>query len=389
MIRISSPYSRMCARLQLTGSKSESNRVLIIAALTDGKFTIHDLADARDTQTLIEILVQLPDAHEGVEQMFDVGPAGTAMRFLTGLLSITPGRFLLTGSERMKERPIGILVNALRSMGADISYVQRDGYPPLRIRGRKPEGNLVEMNPGVSSQFVSSLLLIAPVLPDGLTIQFSSSPVSKPYLNMTIELMRYFGAKVQWEGNSIIVEHSPYQSRDFCVEADWSAASYWYSVAALSEEADLFLGGLHRESLQGDSVLKEIYLQLGVETRFEEEGVRLVRNSEIVLPAVLEYDFSDCPDIAQTLACTCAGLGMGAKFSGLGTLRIKETDRLSALKNELFKFGVSTEIVSDSELIISSRCIAVFGRNDCHLRGPPDGHGICAFVSGCWSDSYR
>ncbi|MFN3342175.1 MAG: 3-phosphoshikimate 1-carboxyvinyltransferase [Flavobacteriales bacterium] len=353
-IQVTAPYKQICSRLALTGSKSESNRVLIIAALSKEKFTIHDLASARDTQTLIDILVQLPDVHEGVEQVFDVGPAGTAMRFLAGLLSISPGRFLLTGSERMKNRPIGILVDALRSIGAEISYPGKEGYPPLRIRGKKLSGGVVNLNPGVSSQFVSSLMLIGPVLPDGLTISFTKEPVSRPYLNMTMELMRYFGAEINWEGNEIRIAPSPYQSRNFCVEADWSAASYWFEVAALAKEADLFLGGLHSESLQGDRVVREIFEMLGVQSHYEEGGIRLVKNQDAIIPEFLNFDFSDCPDIAQTLACTCAGLGIGGHFTGLKTLRIKETDRLCALQNELAKFGVRTEIPSDDELILFS-----------------------------------
>lgn len=357
MLEVAAPWKKICARIALTGSKSESNRVLVIASLCEDQFTIHDLAAARDTQVLIEVLSALRQRVPGMEQVFDVGPAGTAMRFLTGLLSVTPGRYLLTGSERMKKRPIGILVDALRQLGAEIEYAGEAGYPPLRIKGKLLNGGSVELNPSVSSQFVSSLLMIAPVMEQGLEIHFSDAPVSRPYLQMTIEMMRYFGAEVEWIGNKIMVQPGGYFGKDFCVEADWSAASYWYAVVALSEEGEIILEGLHEESLQGDAVLKDLFLAFGVETIFESGDLRIRKNKSVTLPEVFRFDFSECPDIAQTLACVCAGLGIRGEFSGLQTLRIKETDRLSALQNELQKFGIRCEIPSDESLIVEGGTI--------------------------------
>jgi 3-phosphoshikimate 1-carboxyvinyltransferase len=352
MLEIAAPWKKICARIALTGSKSESNRVLVIASLCEDQFTIHDLAAARDTQVLIEVLSSLRQRVPGMEQVFDVGPAGTAMRFLTGLLAVTPGRYLLTGSERMKKRPIGILVDALRKLGAEIEYAGEFGYPPLRIKGKMLEGGNIELNPSVSSQFVSSLLMVSPVMEHGLEIHFSEAPVSRPYLQMTIEMMRYFGADVEWIGNRIVVQPGGYAGKDFCVEADWSAASYWYAVVALSEEGEIILEGLHEESLQGDAVLKDIFLEFGVETIFENGDMRIRKNKSIALPEIFRFDFSECPDFAQTLACVCAGLGIRGEFAGLQTLRIKETDRLTALKNELHKFGIRCDIPSDEELIV-------------------------------------
>lgn len=353
-IRVSAPYKKVCARIQLSGSKSESNRVLIIAALTKEKFSIHDLAAARDTQTLIEILSSIRGVVPQAEQVYDVGPAGTAMRFLTAFLANCQGRFLLTGSERMKQRPIGILVEALQQLGAEISYQGQHGYPPLHIVGGKLRGGKIEMNPSVSSQFISAMLLIAPTLRGGLEIHFSGDPVSRPYVNMTMDLMRYFGAEVNWEGNTIRVEEGAYEPLDFCVEADWSAASYWYELAALADDAELFLGGLQKVSLQGDSVLPQLFESFGVQTDFEEDGVRIFRKKDFRKKAVFIYDFEACPDIAQTVACTCAALGIEARLKGLKTLRIKETDRLLALKNELKKFGCLVELIGEDEMHIQS-----------------------------------
>lgn len=351
-IHIRSRFDSIAAQVNLSGSKSESNRVLIISSLCDEAFSIRDISVSKDTTTLIDILTALRSSSAERELVFDVGAAGTVMRFVTALLSITPGHFLITGSERMKKRPIGILVDALRDLGAEIEYVNEAGFPPLRIHGKKLQGGDISMNPTVSSQFVSAVLMIAPHTQQGVTISFNGVPVSKPYLDMTTSIMKYFGAQVQWNENRLEVEQGKYIGKDFVIEADWSSASYWYSIAALSKKCDLFLGGLQEHSLQGDQVLTELFLSLGVKTNFEEQGIRLTKQNDFQLPEYFEFDFSSCPDLAQTLACTCAALGIESKLTGLSTLNLKESRRIDALSEELKNFGIRTTVLGNSGIEI-------------------------------------
>ncbi len=325
----------------LAGSKSISNRVLIIQALCTEAFPILGLASAKDTQ-LMQALLQ------SNEEVLDAGAAGTTFRFLTALLSLREGTQVLTGSARMKQRPIGALVEALRTLGADIQYLEKEGYPPLRIGPPRQMGVHtceISIPADTSSQYISALLLIAPVLPHGLALRLEGHIVSRPYIEMTLRLMEYFGVEHVWEGNAIHIENQVYTPRPFEVEADWSAASYYYAMAAMASEAEFTLGGLFAHSLQGDAVLSLMMQQFGIETTFT-AGAAHLRKAKDVMPASnFEWDFITCPDLAQTLAATCAGLGVKGLLTGLETLRIKETDRIAALQKELSKVGVAFEEV--------------------------------------------
>jgi len=318
----------------LNGSKSISNRALIIRALSGHDFKIHKLSNAEDTQTLDRLL-------KSDESLLDVKAAGTTFRFLTAYLSLQSDTQTLTGSARMKQRPVGPLADALQRLGADIQYLEKDGYPPIKIGSPNiGQSNQLTIDAGISSQFISALLMIAPNLPNGLELTLAGNIVSQPYIDMTLNLMGYFGIKWEQKENIIFIKPQKYQSRDFTVEADWSAASYYYTLAALADEADLQLDGLFETSVQGDAVLAEMMTTFGVETTFNESGIRLYKKANTKMPEVFSYDFLSCPDIAQSLAVVCAGLGVKADFTGLQTLRIKETDRIDALEKELDKVGI-------------------------------------------------
>lgn len=324
----------------------------MIKALSGLDIKISNLSDAKDTQTLLQLL-------SGKKlSTFDVGHAGTAMRFLTAYLAIKEGEFVLTGSERMQQRPIKILVDALRILGAEIEYLNNEGFPPLKIKGKKLLGGEITVDGSVSSQYISALMLVAPYMENGLKINFEGQLTSKPYLEMTLEIMKYFGAELTWaasrirRNDAIEVKAGRYVAKDFYVEADWSAASYWYSMVALSNKADITLQGLQKESLQGDVVVAKIYENFGVKTEFIENGIRLTKNSSpITHHSPLFLDFTNCPDLAQTVAVTCAALNVAAKLTGLSTLRIKETDRIVALQNELNKLGYNAEVENDDLII--------------------------------------
>lgn len=320
--------------ITLPGSKSIANRALIIRALCGADFEIENLSSAKDTQTLIQLLASK-------ETVLDAGPAGTTFRFMTAYLSMKEGTQTLTGSERMKQRPIGVLVEALRELGADITYLENEGYPPLQINAPRDLGQVheIEMAADISSQYISALLMIAPTLPNGLTIRFKGEPVSLPYIRMTLRMMEFFGTKYEEKGHLITVFPGVYEAKKFKVEADWSAASYYFSLAAIAEEADIQVNGLFEESLQGDAVIAEISKSFGLQTFYNEKGIRIVKTKRKPVP-FLEYDFTECPDIAQTVAVMCGALGIVGNFTGLKTLRIKETDRIDALKIELAKVGV-------------------------------------------------
>lgn len=317
-------------RIPLPSSKSESNRVLVIDALTNGENQISNLAEARDTQTMIRLLKENP-------AIFDVLDAGTTMRFLTAFATATNQKKVMAGTPRMCERPIGILVDALRSIGADIHYLGVEGYPPLAIHGLPVQtSHQVKIRGDVSSQYISAMLMIAPTLPDGLEIELEGKVGSKTYIEMTLELMRQFGIDYAWEGNKITVAHQAYQPTQFAVESDWSGASYWFSLLACADAGALFLVGLKENSLQGDSKIVEIMEHLGIKSTFNEEGVLLQKQP---VKGLKSWDFTHCPDLAQTVAVTCAILGQNTLFTGLESLRIKETDRIHALQQELAKFN--------------------------------------------------
>lgn len=316
--------------LVLPASKSESNRVLIMAALSGNQDSIGNLSTARDTQILVRLL-------KSKEETLDVIDAGTTMRFLTAYIAITGQQRILTGTPRMCQRPIGILVDALRQIGARIEYLQREGFPPLRMNGFHWNGNTqIEMRGDVSSQFISAMMMIAPLLDKGLTLTLSGKIGSRPYIQMTLDLMKHFGVLTNWTGNKIEIPHQHYMPAFYEVGPDWSGASYWYGVVALADMGEIELSGFRNDSIQGDRVIARIMENLGVESSFQDTGVRLTKKSHISL---LNYDFSDCPDLAQTVAVTCATKGIEGRFLGLESLKIKETDRIAALQHELRKMG--------------------------------------------------
>jgi 3-phosphoshikimate 1-carboxyvinyltransferase len=347
--RISKPTRQINGTITLDGSKSISNRLLIIRALCAEEFPIHKVSTSKDSQTLTALLEKFRqnpasgDAQQARKtEVYDCGAAGTTFRFLTAFFALQEGRQILTGSERMKQRPIGKLVSALRQLGCDIEYLENDGYPPLSINAPKSLTNSeLSISADTSSQYITALLLIAPTLKNGLKLTLEGTIVSRPYIEMTLALMQHFGVTHTWEGNTISVSPQTYQAREITVEADWSAASYYYALAAFADDnLDLELKGLFKNSLQGDAAAVEMGFHFGIDTEFTEGGIRL-RKSGHPQAELFEWDFIKCPDIAQTFAVMCAGTGITGLFTGLETLFIKETDRVAALKNELRKVGVS------------------------------------------------
>ncbi|MCW3084268.1 MAG: 3-phosphoshikimate 1-carboxyvinyltransferase [Bacteroidetes bacterium] len=353
MYRLSNTSKKLTGSIDLTASKSESNRALIIQALCSDRFEITNLATAQDTQVLQQILKAEAESTAS-ENHYDVGPAGTTMRFLTAYFAARPGTHVITGSDRMKKRPIGILVDALRSLGANITYLEKEGFAPLKIEGKTLKGGEVEIDGNVSSQFISALLLVSPAFQNGLVIKFKGEITSRPYINMTLKMLEEFGVYGVWQENSISVSKQKYtvEEDDFVyhVEGDWSAASYWYAFAALAEEADFTIRGLNHPSLQGDAIVADVFTFFGVKTEYIPDGIRITRTR--IKDEHFGFDFSDCPDLAQTAALVTAGLQIPAFFNGLHTLRIKETDRIVALKNELSKIGVEVEILNDNSIKI-------------------------------------
>jgi len=338
--------------VQLTGSKSECNRALVIEALSNGKVKVENISDAADTVTLAGILNgTVESAGSGVPEegnaphtsllapIINIGPAGTAMRFLTAYYAIQDDEVILTGSERMKQRPIGILVDALCQLGANIAYEEKDGFPPLRLKGGFTQlTNQIHIKGNISSQYITALLLIAAKLPLGLDLHIEGDLTSKPYVEMTLAMLQQAGIKHQWNDNIISIAHQEFAPTVLPVEPDWSAASYWYAIAALADEADLFLPGLTQYSLQGDSVITEIMANFGITSQFKNGGVHLQKEVKPIFRKI--FDLKECPDLAQTVIVVCAALGHEATFTGLETLKIKETDRVLALQNELAKIGV-------------------------------------------------
>ena len=337
--------------VQLPASKSISNRALVIHALSGGDVLPENLSDCDDTEVIISALKNNP-------YEIDIKAAGTAMRFMTAYLATRDGEeHVITGTERMKHRPIHILVDALRGLGADIEYVGKEGFPPLRIKGGKLEGGQLEVPGNVSSQFISALLLIGPCLGNGLTLRLTGDLISRPYIDLTLWMMREFGADADWSAyDTITVAGKPYSQRPYYIENDWSAASYWYEMMALSKQEDdeIRLEGLMDRSKQGDSSVRYIFSLLGVKTTFgtKKEGVPTtvtLRHSGRCVPR-LEYDFVNAPDMAQTFVVCCLMLDVPFYFRGLSTLKIKETDRIEALKKEALKLGFVLHDKNDSEL---------------------------------------
>ena len=336
-IRISAP-DKIATSIQLPSSKSICNRALIIWALSKGCKSIDNLSDCDDTRVMVRALENMPDT-------IDIMAAGTAMRFLTAFLSVTEGEHTITGTERMRQRPIKILVDALRSIGADIEYTENEGFPPLKIKGTRLEGKEITLPGDVSSQYISALMMIGPILKNGLKLKLTGNIISRPYINLTIEIMKEFGGKAEWEKDNVIVIHPQnYKPVPYYVESDWSAASYWYEIAALSEDACIELPGLFEKSFQGDSKVAELFEQLGVKTEYADKHITLSKSRNIT--ERLEYDFVNQPDLAQTFVVTCCMLEIPFRFSGLQSLKIKETDRMAALMNEMKKLGY---VISESE----------------------------------------
>ena len=327
---IKSPEGMWQADVKLPASKSISNRALILNALSYSPFPIQNLSDCDDTNVLVRAL-------ESNDRDFDIQAAGTAMRFLTAFLAKIVGEWTITGTERMKNRPIRALVDALNSLGARIEYIEKEGFPPLRIFGSALQGGEISLAGNVSSQYISALLMIAPTMENGLVLHLTGDVISKPYIQLTLQLMKQFGVEAEWQGESTLrVAPQSYRPVPFTVEADWSAASYWFEMMTLSRSAHIRLQGLFKHSFQGDAMGARLFSQLGVGYDFG-EGLTLRRTGQITRKFV--HNFVNEPDLAQTFAVTCAMLDVPFYFNGLQTLRIKETDRISALKNELKKLG--------------------------------------------------
>ena len=337
---------------KLPASKSISNRVLVIHALTGGQTLPSNLSDCDDTEVIVEALQNNP-------YEINIKAAGTAMRFMTAFLATRNGEeHVITGTERMKHRPIGVLVDALRRLGADISYAGEEGYPPLRIKGCTLEGGLLEVAGNISSQYISALLLIGPCLKNGLTLHMTGNVISRPYIDLTLWTMREFGADAEWSDyETIVVKPQPYKDRPYLTENDWSAASYWYEMMALTNNPDdeIKLEGLMDGSKQGDSQVRYLFSLLGVKTTFKTKKAGVpttvtLQHSGRCVPR-LEYNFVNSPDLAQTFVVCCALLNVPFHFTGLSTLKIKETDRIEALKKEMSKLGYVIRSANDSELI--------------------------------------
>ncbi len=331
--KISAPKKAIRATINLPASKSLSNRALIIRALSEKHFEIENISEAEDTKILLNALAS-------TEKTIDVGAAGTAMRFLTAYFAVGEEEKILTGTERIKQRPIAPLVEALKILGAEIDYLENLGFPPIKIKGKRLTKNEVEVDGSISSQFLSALLMIAPALVNGLKINIKGKLVSKPYAEMTIALMKHFGIPVSWKENTIEILHQNYIPKSYKVEADWSAAAFWYSVAALSKDAEITLNGLHKNSLQGDAVLPELMKQFGVETEFLKDGIIIKKIKPFdYAQSDITIDFTNFPDLAQSLTVAAAALDIKIQFSGIENLKVKETDRIIALQTELKKFG--------------------------------------------------
>lgn len=325
------------AEIRLTGSKSECNRALIISALSKSLVSVENLSNAADTVLMVKSLKSIIDSPDS--QLVDIGPAGTAMRFLTAFLTLQKGSFFLTGTDRMKQRPIGILVEAMKSIGGNISYAEQEGFPPLQIEGPLKQTNPnVKIKGDISSQYISALLMIAPALELGLALEIEGELTSKPYVDMTLAMLEQVGIRHNWDENRITIESQPFKEAKLYVEPDWSAASYWYAIAALADEASIFLPGLNGYSLQGDSQITEIMANFGITSQFKNGGVFLKKEPKKVERKI--FDLKECPDLAQTIIVICAALGHDCTFTGLETLKIKETNRVLALQTELAKIGV-------------------------------------------------
>jgi 3-phosphoshikimate 1-carboxyvinyltransferase len=343
-------HSNLQAQIAVTGSKSETNRLLLLQALFPN-ITLANTSNSDDSEVMQKAL-------NGNEELVDIHHAGTAMRFLTAYFAVKEGReVVLTGSSRMQERPVKILVEALEQLGAKISYLKEEGYPPIRIKGQKITASKVTMAANVSSQYISALLLVAPRLENGLELTLEGDITSIPYIKMTLALLNDLNIQTSFEGNVIRVYPKPeVETKEMTVESDWSSASYFFSLAALSQNATITLSSYKESSLQGDSALVEIYKEMGVETQFDGNKMTLTKKENFA-PQTVNFELNNTPDIAQTIVVTCLGLGIGCHLTGLHTLKIKETDRLEALKIELTKLGANISVTNDSLTLVASTAI--------------------------------
>ncbi|VAW24464.1 3-phosphoshikimate 1-carboxyvinyltransferase [hydrothermal vent metagenome] len=369
LMKINKINKKVKGSIQITGSKSETNRLLILQQFYQN-LTIKNSSNSDDSRLMHKALASKSEE-------INIGHAGTAMRFLTAYFSVKENsEIILTGSHRMKNRPIKILVDALVTLGADIQYLEKEGFPPLKISGKKFKNNFVEINGNVSSQYVSALLLIAPTLKNGLQLKFKGEVTSVPYIKMTLQLLAELGVEYAWENNIILVQpKQKIKDKTIIVESDWSSASYYYSLVALSPNSEIKLTSYNKNSLQGDSVLATIYKNLGVETRFE-DNVLILKNSSILILKPLNINLINAPDIAQTIAVTCFGLGIECSLTGLHTLKIKETDRLVALKTEIEKLGGGVLITDDTLHLKKSKKI----KENCNISTYDDHRMAMAFA---------
>ena len=346
----------------LPGSKSESNRALMIAACGGFSLEADNLSNAHDT-VLLEVLLDKVNGMASDEPVrVDCEDAGTVSRFMMTYLACKLGTWLLTGTERLKQRPMAPLIHALRQLGADIACPEKEGHLPVCVKGGTLKGGIAEIDVSQSSQFVTSLLLAAPTWENGLCLRLVSKPVSEPYIQMTVSIMRYFGAEVEWEGNEIIVRHQAYQPKHFRVSADWSSASYWYEMMALSEGGDLLLEGLKEDHAQGDSKVAEIYQTFGVRTAFEEQGARITMDESLSVfdNKQLVFSFSDTPDLFPAVFVTCIALHCNAVFQDITTLSYKESDRVNCLISELSKYYKFNSVLSKNKIVINKSSLSDF-----------------------------
>ncbi len=357
---ITPPIETIDASISLPASKSISNRSLIINALSKCKIMPHNLSDCDDTKVIIKALNDMP-------KTIDIGAAGTAMRFMTAFLSVTAGEYVITGTERMKHRPIGILVEALRTLGASIAYEGEEGFPPLRIQGKRLKGGQLEIAGNVSSQYISALLMVAPAFEKGLELRLLGNIISRPYIDLTLHIMHEYGAKAEWtDVDTIAVPAQQYQAQRYYIENDWSSSSYWYEILILHKgnEARLTLPGLRDGSRQGDAAVRYICSLLGIKTVFKNKNDKVLSavklSKHTCMLKRLEYDFVNQPDLAPTFIALCPLLDMPFHFTGLASLKIKETDRIEAMKQEMRKLGYVLYDRKDDELLWEGeRCEAV------------------------------
>jgi len=341
MIEISSVNKTIYGSIDLESSKSISNRLLIIKELCKTQFEIQNLSNAKDTKILNELL----DTYNKRTNL-NCEDAGTALRFLIAFLATKEGIWRVLGSKRMHERPVKHLIDCLKELGAEIKYLEKAGFPPIEIKSKKLKSKKLSLPGDISSQFISAILLVAPTIENGLTLEITSKVLSKPYIAMTLGLMSKFGIKYSWENNLIKVEQQNYLAKNIKVENDWSSASFWYSFLALSKSGEIKIPNLNANSLQGDSVLSSIYLRLGIKTEFNEDSIVLFKTKNIAKE--IELNLSNNPDLALPIIVTCCGLGIKAYLTGLESLKVKESNRLECIKQELRKFNISCEIDSSS-----------------------------------------